>query len=233
MCDLARWAFRFKLLWRFTTGLHPQTQEAVTAEWNSIAPGWDSADVQATNRTTLAIIQEALQWHLALGPDAMRTMRVLDFGCGTGVLTHMLQPLCAHVVGVDVAPRMIDRLRWKVTAHGWPNVDACCASLAADDDRENAELTRLRAMAPFDLVVASTVFMFVPECGRVLAAIAGLLKPGGLILHVDWPSDSRNYRQGLNAKSATALYAAAGKNLEVVRLSHEAYFFCGIARVVS
>ena len=94
MCnDRARWAFRFRLLWRFTTGLHPQAQDAVTAEWNSMAAGWDSADVDATNRTTLAIIRQALQEHLALGPDAMRAMRVLDFGCGTGVLTQLLQPV--------------------------------------------------------------------------------------------------------------------------------------------
>lgn len=39
--------------------------------------------------------------------------RVLDLGCGDGVITKKLEPLCTHVVGVDASAAMIEEAKSK------------------------------------------------------------------------------------------------------------------------
>ena len=41
-------------------------------------------------------------------PDNLKGMRILDAGCGTGVLSRMLDERGAEVVGVDISDKLID-----------------------------------------------------------------------------------------------------------------------------
>lgn len=54
-------------------------------------------------------------------PD--RTMDVLDFGCGTGLITLLLQPHVKTIIGVDSSRGMLDVLERKVRESGLENVD--------------------------------------------------------------------------------------------------------------
>ena len=217
--DGPRWAFRFKLLFRFSTGCFPQAQQTVTAEWNAMAAGWESSDVRATNEESLALLE-----HVLRDLDRpLQPMRVLDFGCGTGVLVELLQPRCESVLGLDAAPMMVAHLQDKIARRGWPNVEACCAVLGSDDHPPPAGLRDC-----VDLIVASTVLQWIPSVERTLAALCTLLKPEGLLVHFEWPSPRKNYRAGFNEASARALYQAAG--LEAVSMQHRGSFFIGVAR---
>src|SRR5689334_18240011 len=77
-----------------------------------VAPGtrggrWDVERFFALGREDVAA---AMAWLARLGLPT-RFERVLDFGCGVGRLSQALAEHAAEVVGVDVAPPMIERAR--------------------------------------------------------------------------------------------------------------------------
>jgi len=100
------------------------------------------------------------------------TDRVLDFACGTGLVTLRLAPHVSHVRGIDISPDMVAIAREKVCAQGVPNVEVTNTDLF-DPCLEPGS---------FDAVTAFNVMCYIPDLPRVLARVRALLKPGGLFL---------------------------------------------------
>ena len=79
--------------------------------WDEAATGWD------TRADTRLYAERAFEsWNRKIAPlvSDLTESRVLDFGCGTGLLTEKLAPLCGHIVAVDTSAKMIDVLRSKI-----------------------------------------------------------------------------------------------------------------------
>ena len=96
--------------------------------------------------------------------------RVLDAGCGTGRVAARLASRGRTVRGVDVDPRMVAEARLR-----WPDLDWAVSDLAALEPPET----------PYDVVVmAGNVVPFIePDAlGATVAALAGQLRPGGLLV---------------------------------------------------
>jgi SAM-dependent methyltransferase len=105
--------------------------------------------------------------------DHVRGYRALDFGCGTGRSTRFLRRLGFDAIGVDIAPRMLQRAR----------------EIDPDGDYRlvpDGELPGLEA-GEFDLVFAAFTFDNIPELGHKIAlfrAIRALLAPRGRFLNL-------------------------------------------------
>lgn len=99
-----------------------------------------------------------------------KTSRVLEIGVGTG---RIALPLARHVgiyCGVDLSPKMLGKLLDKRNDEPLHVVEG--------------DATRLPYRAGgFDAVVAVHVFHLIPDWRGVLAEIARVLKPEGLLLH--------------------------------------------------
>ena len=95
--------------------------------------------------------------------------RVLDVGCGGGLLCEALCRHGAHVSGIDLAPSMIEVAR--LHAHE--------SQLAIDYELGSAEQYAARAPAVFDVVTCMELIEHVPDPDSLLAALARLLRPGG------------------------------------------------------
>jgi SAM-dependent methyltransferase len=95
--------------------------------------------------------------------------RVLELGCGCGVPTARLLAVRFVLTGVDVSPRQIDLARSHVPRATFIEADMTTLDLP---------------MESFDAVVAFYSLTHVPrrEHRRLLAAIAGWLRPGGLLV---------------------------------------------------
>jgi ubiquinone/menaquinone biosynthesis C-methylase UbiE len=97
--------------------------------------------------------------------------RALDAGTGTGALAFALAPLVREVVGVDPVPELLERARARAPA----NVTF------VEGDATRLEFER----AAFDLAGTLRTLHHVPRPELVVAELARVTRPDGLILVVD------------------------------------------------
>ena len=103
--------------------------------------------------------------------DSLKGLRILDIGCGGGILCEPLARLGAEMVGVDPAEANIAAAK----AH------AEQSELAIDYRCSTAEgLVEQREQ--FDLVLAMEVVEHVADVPLFVASCASLVKPGGLMI---------------------------------------------------
>ncbi|WP_394223208.1 class I SAM-dependent DNA methyltransferase [Alteromonas gracilis] len=137
--------------------------------WDDYAEGWDSnADVIEYAKNAF----EALCDYTSL-----KGLRVLDFGCGTGLLSEKIAKVAESVVAVDSSPKMIDVLDKKKIA----NVSTLSCEISKDSENEHPILK-----GGFDLIVASSVCAFVPDFEKTLSDLRLLLKEEGAFVQWDW-----------------------------------------------
>ena len=174
------------MLQSFTATTMATNQEAVTAEWNNQAKDWDNEGYGP--REYSAAVFPLMCDAIKLDQSAAADLKVLDFGCGSGLLTEKLQPMFGQVVCVDVAEKMVDHVLAKKAKHGWANVTAVCAAVSEEflDKHRESDPETFRA-GSFDFIMCSSVLTFIPALQRTLRALASLLKPRtGLLVHSDW-----------------------------------------------
>jgi 2-polyprenyl-6-hydroxyphenyl methylase/3-demethylubiquinone-9 3-methyltransferase len=95
--------------------------------------------------------------------------RVLDVGCGGGILSEALARAGAQVTGIDLAPRVLEVARLHLHESG-QNVDYREVSV---------EALASESPAAFDAITCMEMLEHVPDPGSVIGACATLLKPGG------------------------------------------------------
>jgi predicted TPR repeat methyltransferase len=100
------------------------------------------------------------------GTGVARFARALDLGCGTGLVGAAVRDRVDRLVGIDLAPKMIEVARAR----------------AVYDELAVAEIVGWlgAAAAPrFDLVTAGDVLIYLGDLGPVMAAVRGRIEAGG------------------------------------------------------
>jgi 2-polyprenyl-6-hydroxyphenyl methylase/3-demethylubiquinone-9 3-methyltransferase len=131
--------------------------------------------------------QHASQWWDPLGPlrtlheinpvrleyirqhSHLRNQRVVDIGCGGGVLSETMADHGATVVGIDLADQAIETAR----------LHAMEAGLVIDYQLTSSSELSAAEPAGFDLVTCMELLEHVPNPPAVIADCAALVKPGG------------------------------------------------------
>lgn len=101
-----------------------------------------------------------------VGPLAGK--RVLDVGCGGGILSEALASAGAHVTAIDATQATINVAKLHLLE----------SNLTVDYRCETVEAFRDRAPEPFDVVTCMELLEHVPDPRSVLRAIRDLTKPG-------------------------------------------------------
>lgn len=102
----------------------------------------------------------------------LRGQRVLDVGCGGGILAEAMARRAEHVTGIDMAHRPLGVARLHAIEQGVANVDY----------REiAAEALAAEAPASFDTVTCMEMLEHVPDPGAIVRACATLVRPGGWV----------------------------------------------------
>jgi predicted TPR repeat methyltransferase len=143
------------------------TDAFVRALFDDYAPGFDAHLTQELSYRAPDIIMAALRRARTEQQRAFRFGRVLDLGCGTGLMGAAMRANAEHLTGCDLSPRMIEQARAKVIYDRL--VAAGIAPFLASETAASAEL-----------VLAADVFVYVGELTAVFAAVARVLKPQGL-----------------------------------------------------
>ncbi len=135
--------------------------------WDRRAANYD-AQVGEFYRETYEMTSERMKKYLR------PTDTVLDFACGTGIVTLAVAPVVKRVQGIDISGEML----------------RCAREKAAERKIENVTLSQLdifdASLAPgsFDAVFACNVLLYVERRAAVLMRIRELLKADGKLLVV-------------------------------------------------
>jgi len=110
--------------------------------------------------------------------DADSTI-VMDYACGSGLVSQGLAPYCKTIVGVDISQGMVDYFNKRVADQGIPSEEmrAVCAELKG----EEGELGGMK----FDVIVCAQAYHHFPSLEDITKVLAHFLKPGGTLLVVD------------------------------------------------
>lgn len=111
--------------------------------------------------------------------DPQPGQRLLDLATGTGAVAELAAPTGAEVVGVDLAPALIEQAKERAAARG----------LDIDYRVGDAEALELED-ASVDLVSSTCGVMFAPDHQAVARELARVTKQGGRIALVCWTPDS-------------------------------------------
>jgi 2-polyprenyl-6-hydroxyphenyl methylase/3-demethylubiquinone-9 3-methyltransferase len=99
----------------------------------------------------------------------VREPRILDVGCGGGILSEALARLGAQVTGIDMSQPSLQVAQQHAQQQG----------LKIDYRYEKVEEFAQKHAAGFDVVTCMEMLEHVPEPGKIVAACAQALKPGG------------------------------------------------------
>jgi 2-polyprenyl-6-hydroxyphenyl methylase / 3-demethylubiquinone-9 3-methyltransferase len=101
----------------------------------------------------------------------VRGKRVLDVGCGGGILAEAMAAKGAEVTGIDLAEKALAVAKLHCLESG----------VTVDYRAISAEALAAEAPARFDVVTCMEMLEHVPQPGLVVAACATLVKPGGAV----------------------------------------------------
>jgi 2-polyprenyl-3-methyl-5-hydroxy-6-metoxy-1,4-benzoquinol methylase len=168
--------------------------------WDDYADDWDSnSDVIEYSKKAFDSLCEF---------KSLEGLNILDFGCGTGQLTEKIARLASSVVAVDSSPKMIEVLKSKKIT----NVNSLACEVSRNTINENPIFK-----PGFDLIVASSVCVFVPDYEKTLSDLKLLLKEGGIFIQWDWKRSNGEDDFGFTNEIITEAYLKVG--LSVVRVS--------------
>ncbi|HEX5377194.1 MAG TPA: bifunctional 2-polyprenyl-6-hydroxyphenol methylase/3-demethylubiquinol 3-O-methyltransferase UbiG [Phenylobacterium sp.] len=145
----------------------------IAAEW------WDPkgkfAPLHKFNPVRLAFIRD--QALVRFGRDSharkpFEGLRLLDIGCGGGLLSEPMTRLGFQVTGVDASERNIGTASTHAAQHGL-TIDFRCST---------AEALEAEGVGPFDVILNMEVIEHVADPREYLRTCGRLLAPGGLMI---------------------------------------------------
>ncbi|NEX93968.1 bifunctional 2-polyprenyl-6-hydroxyphenol methylase/3-demethylubiquinol 3-O-methyltransferase UbiG [Caulobacter sp. 17J65-9] len=146
---------------------------ALAAKW------WDAkgefAPLHKFNPVRLGFIRDRACARFGRDPKArepFKGLKLLDIGCGGGLLSEPMRRMGFEVTAVDASERNIGTARAHAEQQGL-DIGYRCAT---------AEQLAAEGAGPFDVVLNMEVVEHVADPGRYLRECAGLVAPGGMMI---------------------------------------------------
>jgi len=149
-------------------------------------------------------IAEAITAEIKLTPS----MDVLDFGCGTGLLTLQLQPFVRSITGVDSSRGMLDVLEAKIKDRKLTNVKTRFLDVESEG----------RLEGNYHLITSSMTFHHIRNIPAVLNHFHDILLPSGNLCIADLDTDDGEFHDnndgvfhpGFDRKNLCRIFEEAG-----------------------
>ncbi|GGX34648.1 ubiquinone biosynthesis O-methyltransferase [Pigmentiphaga litoralis] len=157
---------------------HVNADAAELAKFSALASRW--WDPESEFKPLHAINPLRLDW-ISQNARGLGNKRVLDVGCGGGILAESMAARGAIVTGIDLAEKSLKVARLHSLETGikveYRNIAA--EQIAADEPGQ------------YDIVTCMEMLEHVPDPGSIIRACAALVKPGG---HVMFSTINRNLK---------------------------------------
>jgi SAM-dependent methyltransferase len=135
---------------------------------------WSSGPYQGVTETIVDIHREVIR---RLEP--VEGQRFLDLACGTGAVAELAAQAGADVVGVDLAPALIDQAKGRAEERG----------LSIDYRVGDVEALELED-ASFDRIASTCGVMFAPDHQAVARELGRVTRAGGRVALACWTPES-------------------------------------------
>lgn len=165
------------------TATPSNVDQAELAKFSDLAHRW--WDPESEFRPLHQINPLRLEWINGLVP--LEGKKVLDVGCGGGILTDAMARTGAQALGIDLAAKSLKVAQLHALEAQTPNVqyrEVAVEALAAEQPES------------FDVVTCMEMLEHVPDPSSIVRACARLVKPGG---HVFFSTLNRNAKSFLFA----------------------------------
>lgn len=140
------------------------------------AKSWDKESTKSRNQVFADAILSSL--------DAKKEkMKLLDFGCGTGLLSQYLVDVTSEVIGIDTTEEMLEEFDKKF--HAPVKAKSICINL--EESKLPAELGN------FDLIVSAMAFHHLNQPGEVLKTLKDLVSDQGKIFVIDLDKEDGSF----------------------------------------
>jgi predicted TPR repeat methyltransferase len=148
----------------------PMSQAYVRRLFDQYAGRYDTALTEHLRYRGPAILLEAVEQVVRSAGRAMHFGATLDLGCGTGLAGAAFRPVTERLTGIDLSPAMIAKAAEK-------GIYDRTAVASFEDFLAEAAAARDQ----YDLVVAADVFVYVNDLKPIIAGIAKILVPNGIL----------------------------------------------------
>ncbi|MDP9492130.1 MAG: class I SAM-dependent methyltransferase [Actinomycetota bacterium] len=135
---------------------------------------WSAGPYQGVTETIADLQQEVIA---RLGPESGQ--QFLDLACGTGAVAELAAAAGADVVGIDIAPALIEQAKERAEERGL-EIDYRVGDAEALDVEDGS----------FDRVASTCGVMFAPDHAAVASELGRVTKPGGRIALACWTPES-------------------------------------------
>ncbi|KAF5386915.1 hypothetical protein D9615_002001 [Tricholomella constricta] len=147
--------------------------EANRAHFNTIAHEYDDMPHAIERaRRTAARLRTAYDFN-------EDTTTVMEYACGTGLVSRELALYAKRIIGVDISQGMVDQFNLRVSNQGISpeEMQAVCVELKGEPGELGDE--------KFDVIVCAAAYHHFTSIDDVTRILAYFLKPGGALLVVD------------------------------------------------
>lgn len=165
----------------------------MASEWDDYAEKWE------LDESTIFYADQAFN-QLSSVVD-LKDLEVLDFGCGTGLLSQRLSPQVKNIVALDSSEAMIEQLDIKELSNVEPVVDMLTRGLVAQHPAFRKQ---------FDLVVASSVCGFLQSFSEAADIIYAILDNDSTFVHFDWLLEEGESGVGMTKNKTEQVLTSVG-----------------------
>jgi ubiquinone/menaquinone biosynthesis C-methylase UbiE len=140
------------------------------------AKTWDDDLAKVARADAVA---DAIRASIPLAP----TLRALEYGCGTGLLSFALADALGHITLADSSAGMLAALADKLAAQPMPHMQPLKLDLATDPPPSER----------YDLIYSLMTFHHIPDTDKILADLFALLAPEGHLCIADLDSEDGSF----------------------------------------
>lgn len=135
---------------------------------------WDMNSKRVGNAKDIA---EAIQKSIELKP----TMKLMDFGAGTGLLSYFIAPFVERIVMVDNSPSMLEKFKEKAS------------EFECKTEIREVDLSKTTLDEKFDGIISSMTIHHVEDLKALFTKFYNMLEEGGFIAIADLDSEDGSF----------------------------------------
>jgi len=135
---------------------------------------WDMNSKRVGNARAIA---ETIEKNIELKP----TMKLMDFGAGTGLLSYFIAPFVEKIVMVDNSPSMLEKFKEKAS------------EFESETEIREVDLSRTTLDEKFDGIISSMTIHHIEDQKALFTKFYNMLEEGGFIAIADLDSEDGSF----------------------------------------